>query len=176
MRPWNRRSWIKFRTWFRLTNINTNALNLITPNGIGPHPIPLPSGERGGWGGLLFNMARSIGYHSCNLLLSKHEKVATGWWGDQDGWRIGHRLDLASTWCKFGRISGHLATGHGWREILGFKEEGGGKKRLRLRLRLRFKGIIFPSSWSLPHTSSCNRLPQIQLTEDCDNRSAPESF
>jgi hypothetical protein len=25
-----------------------------------------------------FNMARSIGYHSCNLLLSKHEKAATG--------------------------------------------------------------------------------------------------
>jgi len=27
---------------------NTNALNLITFNGIAPHPIPLPSGERGG--------------------------------------------------------------------------------------------------------------------------------
>jgi hypothetical protein len=27
---------------------NRNALNLITFNGIAPHPIPLPSGERGG--------------------------------------------------------------------------------------------------------------------------------
>jgi hypothetical protein len=28
--------------------INTNALNLITSRAIAPHPIPLPSGERGG--------------------------------------------------------------------------------------------------------------------------------
>jgi hypothetical protein len=27
---------------------NTNALNLFTSVGISPHPIPLPSGERGG--------------------------------------------------------------------------------------------------------------------------------
>jgi hypothetical protein len=27
---------------------NTNASNLITLGGISPHPIPLPSGERGG--------------------------------------------------------------------------------------------------------------------------------
>jgi len=26
---------------------NTNAINLITSNAIAPHPIPLPSGERG---------------------------------------------------------------------------------------------------------------------------------
>jgi hypothetical protein len=30
------------------TGTNTNALNLITVNGIPPHPIPLPSGERDG--------------------------------------------------------------------------------------------------------------------------------
>jgi len=30
------------------TLTNTNASNLITLGGISPHPIPLPSGERGG--------------------------------------------------------------------------------------------------------------------------------
>jgi hypothetical protein len=33
---------------FRNHSTNTKALNLITLKGIAPHPIPLPSGERGG--------------------------------------------------------------------------------------------------------------------------------
>ena len=39
---------LAFEIHFSKSDTNTNALNLITLKGITPHPIPLPSGERGG--------------------------------------------------------------------------------------------------------------------------------
>ena len=44
--PWNPRLLEPFQITFQVAN--TNALNFITSVGIAPHPIPLPSGERGG--------------------------------------------------------------------------------------------------------------------------------